>query len=167
MIVRDADPADLEQLTRIWHEGWHEAHARIVPIELTTLRTWESFRHRLEHMSARVRIADSGLEAVGLCITRGAELYQLYVSSQSRGSGAAVALIVDAERRLLASGEKSAWLACAIGNERAARCYERNGWQRVGTMINLAETDTGTFPLEVWRYEKLLAPETTAGVSTA
>jgi hypothetical protein len=77
MIVRDADPADLEQLTRIWHEGWHEAHARIVPIELTTLRTWESFRHRLEHMSARVRIADSGLEAVGLCITRGAELYQL------------------------------------------------------------------------------------------
>jgi hypothetical protein len=34
-------------------------------------------------------------------------------------------------------------------------------------MINLAETDTGTFPLEVWRYEKLLAPETTAGVSTA
>lgn len=91
------------------------------------------------------------------CITRGEELYQLYLSPQARGSGAAVALIVDAERRLRTDGVKTAWLACAIGNERAARFYESNGWQRVGTMINQADIDSGTFPLQVWRYEKRLA----------
>jgi len=104
----------------------------------------------------RVRVVEADHQAVGFCITRDTELYQLYVSRQSRGSGAAVALITDAERRLLADGVKTVWLACAIGNDRAAKFYERNAWQRVGTMINLAKTTDGTFPLEVWRYERLL-----------
>ena len=43
VIVSDADEAEREQLTSVWYEGWHEAHARIVPTELTQLRTWESF----------------------------------------------------------------------------------------------------------------------------
>jgi len=157
LFVRDADPGDVVRLTRIWYEGWHEAHARIVPPDLTRLRTWESFRLRLLQILPGVRVIDSGDQAVGFCITRGEELYQLYLSPQSRGSGAAVALIMDAERRLQTRGVKTAWLACAIGNDRAARFYQRNGWQRVGTMINQADTDTGTFPLEVWRYEKPLA----------
>jgi ribosomal protein S18 acetylase RimI-like enzyme len=87
---------------------------------------------------------------------RGAELYQLFVSAQSRGSGTATALIADAEARLAESGIETAWLACAIGNERAARFYEKRGWHRVGIMVNHAETADGTFPLEVWRYEKSL-----------
>lgn len=48
------------------------------------------------------------------------------------------------------------WLACAIGNDRAARFYEKNGWRRAGTIINEADTERGPFPLEVWRYEKPL-----------
>jgi ribosomal protein S18 acetylase RimI-like enzyme len=94
---------------------------------------------------------------LGFCILRGAELYQLFVSVQARGSGAAAALMADAEARLSANGVETAWLACAIGNERAARFYEKCGWHRVGTMVNQAETLEGTFPLEVWRYEKSLA----------
>lgn len=39
---------------------------------------------------------------------------------------------------------------------RAARFCEKPGWRRAGTMINHAETASGTFPLEVWRYEKTL-----------
>jgi len=50
-------------------------------------------------------------------------------------------------------------IACAIGNERAARFYEKHGWRRVGTMVNYAETSDGAFPLEVWRYEKALGAE--------
>jgi hypothetical protein len=67
-------------------------------------------------------------------------------------------LIADAEARLAANGVQTAWLACAIGNDRAARFYEKNGWRRVGTMMNQAETLAGNFPLEVWRYEKSLTP---------
>jgi ribosomal protein S18 acetylase RimI-like enzyme len=93
---------------------------------------------------------------VGFCIVKADELYQLYVSSQARGSGAAAALVADAEARLAQSGVQTAWLACAIGNERAARFYEKCGWKRAGTMISQLDTKEGIFPLEVWRYEKVL-----------
>jgi GNAT superfamily N-acetyltransferase len=86
------------------------------------------------------------------------ELYQLYVASQARGTGVAAALVADAESQLLKAGVHTAWLACAIGNNRAARFYEKCGWRRIRTMINVLDTPTGTFHLEVWRYEKALRP---------
>ncbi|HEX6228402.1 MAG TPA: hypothetical protein VFZ41_02945, partial [Solirubrobacterales bacterium] len=55
-------------------------------------------------------------------------------------------------------GVETAWLACAIGNLHAAHFYEKRGWRRVGKMMNPAETSSGPFLLEVWRYEKRLAP---------
>src|SRR5262249_9706825 len=64
LLVRDADPAEIDQLTRIWYEGWHEARARIVPTDLTRLRTWESFRLRLRQILPGVRVVDSGHQAV-------------------------------------------------------------------------------------------------------
>jgi hypothetical protein len=69
-------------------------------------------------------------------------------------------LIADAEARLAKSGIETAWLACAIGNQRAARFYEKCGWRCVGVVTYEAETSTGTFPIEVWRYEKNLTPVT-------
>jgi hypothetical protein len=64
--------------------------------------------------------------------------------------------MTDAETRLAKGGFNIAWLACAIGNDRAARFYEKSGWRRVGVVAYQAETSVGTFPLEVWRYEKNL-----------
>jgi ribosomal protein S18 acetylase RimI-like enzyme len=87
---------------------------------------------------------------------KGDELHQLYVSAQSRGSGIAAALMADAEGRLAESGVTTAWLACAIGNERAARFYEKCGWRRIGVVVSELETPSGILPLEVWRYEKSL-----------
>ena len=61
----------------------------------------------------------------------------------------------DGKIRMARKGVETAWLACAIGNQRAARFYEKRDWRRVGNMINRLETaTTGIFPLEVWRYEK-------------
>jgi ribosomal protein S18 acetylase RimI-like enzyme len=87
---------------------------------------------------------------------KGDELYQLYVSAQSRGSGVAAALVADAEERLAESGVTTAWLACAIGNERAARFYEKCGWRRIGVVVSELEIPSGILPLDVWRYEKSL-----------
>jgi ribosomal protein S18 acetylase RimI-like enzyme len=88
---------------------------------------------------------------------KGDELYQLYVSAHARGSGVAAALIADAEARLSEAGVATAWLACAIGNDRAARFYEKCGWRRAATIVSQLDTTNGTFALEVWRYEKSLS----------
>lgn len=156
MVVRDAEESEIGHLAKIWYDGWHDAHAEIVPAELTRLRTLESFRDRLQAALPSVRVVGPPGEPVGFCIVQSDELYQLFVSARARGSGVAAALVADAEARLAANGVETAWLACAIGNERAARFYAKCGWRRVGIMINPAETPNGTFPLEVWRYEKRL-----------
>jgi GNAT superfamily N-acetyltransferase len=155
--IRGALPTELDQLATIWHDGWHEAHAHLMPDELTRLRTFESFRDRLRAALAELRVAGPSGEPVGFCLIKGDELYQLFVSASGRGTGAAAALVGDAEVRLAGRGVQRAWLACAIGNDRAARFYEKCGWTRVGTMINEAETSRGPFSLEVWRYEKQLS----------
>jgi GNAT superfamily N-acetyltransferase len=160
MDVRAAEAAEIDQLARIWYDGWHEAHAAILPAELTRLRTLESFRQRLQAALSNIRVVGPLGSPVGFSIVRDAELYQLFVSAPSRGTGVAAALMADAEARLADRGVDTAWLACAIGNERAARFYEKCGWHRAGAMINQAETSNGVFPLEVWRYEKNLTRPT-------
>lgn len=154
--VRPADAAEIDCLSLIWYDGWHEAHAAVVPAELTRLRTPESFRERLQRALSDTRVVGPRGAPVGFTVLKDDELYQLFVTPAARGSGVATALMADAEARLRASGVETAWLACAIGNDRAARFYEKSGWRRVGTMVNEVETSKGPFALEVWRFEKAL-----------
>jgi GNAT superfamily N-acetyltransferase len=157
MNVRPAEAADIDHLARVWYDGWQDAHARILPAELAQARTLESFRARMAEALPDVRVIGAAGAPVGFCMLKGDELYQLYVSAQSRGSGVAAALMADAEQRLAESGVTTAWLACAIGNERAARFYEKCGWWRAGVVVSELEIPSGILPLEVWRYEKSLA----------
>jgi GNAT superfamily N-acetyltransferase len=154
MNVRAAKESEIDRLAEIWYDAWQDAHAEILPAELARLRTLDSFRQRLHAALSTVRVADGLGQPAGFCITKGDELYQLFVSASARGSGVAVALIEDAESRMRAEGIERAWLACAIGNEPAARFYEKRGWYRVGEMVNRLDTTEGEFLLDVWRYEK-------------
>jgi GNAT superfamily N-acetyltransferase len=156
MHVRLADEADIGHVARIWHDGWHDSHAQLMPAELTRLRTLMSFEDRLRAMLPSVRVVGTHGAPTGFCIVRESELYQLFVEAKARGSGVAAALLADAETQLFEGGVKTAWLACAIGNDRAARFYEKWGWRRLGTMRYDAETSAGAFALQVWRYEKAL-----------
>jgi GNAT superfamily N-acetyltransferase len=153
---RDAEEAEIAHLAKLWYDGWQDAHAQILPAELARARTLESFRDRLHAALPNVRVVGSVGEPMGFCIVKGDELYQLFVAAQARGSGVAAALIADAEARLADAGVEIAWLACAIGNDRAARFYEKRGWRRAGIVVNELEIPNGVFPLEVWRYEKRL-----------
>jgi GNAT superfamily N-acetyltransferase len=155
MTVRPAEAAEIDHLAQVWYDGWQDAHARILPAELARIRTLESFRDRLEASLPDVRVVGPFPTPVGFCILKGDELYQLYVSAQARGSGAAAVLMADAEARLAEAGVEIAWLACAIGNDHAARFYEKCGWRRVGTVAYQPDASNGA-PLEVWRYEKHL-----------
>ena len=154
--VRPAEAFELDALALVWFDAWNDAHAAIVPAELTKRRTLPRFRERLAEMLDDVRVVGAPGRPVGFCITRDDELYQLFVASSARGTGVAAALMTDAETRLAARGVATAWLACAIGNDRAGRFYEKNGWVQVGSFVDRLETPEGAILLEVWRYEKRL-----------
>lgn len=156
MKVRPALETELDALAAIWHEVWHESHAPLMPEDLTRLRTLENFRDRLEACLPDMRVVGPVGFPLGFCITKGDELYQLYLSAEARGTGAAGALLADGETRIGAAGAGVAWLACAVGNDRAARFYEKSGWQRTGTQNIEVDTSAGPFPLEIWRFEKTL-----------
>lgn len=105
---------------------------------------------------SNVRVVGPVGAPLGFSMLKGDELNQLYVLAEARGAGVAAALIADAEKRLAASAVETAWLACGIGNDRAARFYEKSGWRMARTFTSELETPDGIFKLDVWRYEKEL-----------
>lgn len=158
MQTRAADHAEFDALLQLWMTGWADGHAGLLPAEFTRLRTLEDFRTRMRKMYRTMRVLGRVGEPLGFHNVKDDELDQLYVSARARGTGTAAALLADAESHLVAGGTRIAWLACAIGNERAARFYERHGWQRIGVMTHHPETPEGPVPLQVWRYEKEIGP---------
>ena len=158
MSVRTAVESEINLLAEIWNQGWQDAHAQIMPAALARLRTRESFRGRLAAALPDVRVAGPEGAPVGFCMVKGEELYQLYVAPQARGTGIAAVLVADAETLLAKRGVKVAWLACAVGNDRAARFYEKCEWRRVGSVSYQPDAAGDVPPLQVWRYEKHLRP---------
>jgi GNAT superfamily N-acetyltransferase len=154
--IRAAQPADAEPLAILWWSGWKDGHAAVLPEALAKLRTLDSFRDRMNAALTDVRVIGEIGHPLAFHLIKGDELYQFYVSSEARGTGVATALIQDAEAIMRARGIRTAWLACAVGNDRAARFYEKSGWHRTGTQCVPTETSAGPYPLHVWRYEKSL-----------
>lgn len=158
MLIRAAANDEVQALARLWHDGWRDAHAAILPEALARLRTLESFAERLALRLDDVRVAGPNGAPLGFCMLKDDELYQLFVAVEARGTGLAASLIADGEARLAERGHVVAWLACAIGNERAARFYRKCGWHFARTFVSRLETHAGPYDLEVWRYEKRLHP---------
>jgi len=157
MTARPAEPSESGVLTHLWYDGWQDGHAAVVPDALTRARTLEDFAERMSARLADVRVVGPHGAPLGFAMLKGDELHQFYVASEARGTRVAAALMMDAEAQLSARGVETAWLACAVGNARAARFYEKSGWHLARTMISHLDTVDGPFDLEIWRYEKLFA----------
>lgn len=151
MKITPAQPADAAAIATIWHRGWHQAHAAIVPDALTALRSPEEFATRTDAHLDQTHVAWIDGQIAGFFMLDQDELYQFYISAAFQGSGSASKLMHGAEAAL---GEGLKWLACTVGNDRAARFYEKSGWVRAGVIPYEVETAQGPLVVKVWRYER-------------
>jgi GNAT superfamily N-acetyltransferase len=156
MPLRPATTSDTEPLARLWYDAWQDGHAAVAPPDLLRLRTFENFRARVPALLPSTTVFEDNGELLGFCTVEGDELNQLFVARSARGTGIAAELLADGENRLHKSGVTTAWLACAMGNDRAARFYTKCGWVNTGPAISLIDAPGQKIEIEIWRFEKTL-----------
>ena len=155
---------DITPTAHLWYDIWHETQAPYVPDALIKRRTFEEFEGRVRAMVVNgdtLRVIGPIGGPLGLCAIKPTEMYQLFVAPQGRGTGAAAALLADAEARLIAGGCTRAHLDCLDENEPAQRFYTRQGWVPTGVQITTLDTAEGPFDLPCMIFEKELTTHAT------
>jgi ribosomal protein S18 acetylase RimI-like enzyme len=155
--LRPARTEDAPAVAEIWRLGWRDGHLGNVPDELVEVRTDESFHTRAAQRVDETAVADVGDTVAGFVMVSDDEVEQVYVAADHRGTAVAGALLTEAERMVAANGHARAWLAVAVGNDRARRFYEKQGWVDEGVFDHAAPTAAGTIPVPCHRYVKLVS----------
>ena len=153
-VIRAASGSDVEDIARIWQEGWADGHAGHVPEELSRHRTPETYPPRVIERIGSTWLAERDGAALGFVVVIGDEVEQVYVDAAARGTGVAALLLEHAEHVIAGAGHERAWLAVVSGNARARAFYERAGWRDVGPFDYEAETASGFVLVPCRRYEK-------------
>jgi GNAT superfamily N-acetyltransferase len=157
--LKPAVEADHPAILKLWHQGWHDAHAHLVPPQVLVFRTPDYFALWLKQATDRFYVVkDDSLS--GFVSIRGAEVVKLYVDAEARGSGVAQILLSGAERLLAERGVRRAELFCTAGNLRAERFYERQGWtlsRSFDDALWLPDGVPGRFVVKTHGYSKVLA----------
>ena len=152
--VRRATPRDLDEVVRIWHEGWCDAHIGNVPDGLLRHRQREHFGALAASRLETTWVAEADDAVAGFTVVKRDEIEQLYVDRRHRGTGVASALIALGEAEIRVAGHDRAWLAVVAGNGRGRAFYARCGWRDAGLMTYDAQTSDGMFPVPTHRYER-------------
>lgn len=153
--IRPAVPADMAAVADVWHEGWHDGHAGHVPDGLTAARTLAAFHERTPLRVADTVVAVTGDgSVVGFVMVAGDEVEQVFVARAARGTDLSAALLAEAERRVAAGGHATAWLAVVVGNARARRFYEKQGWVDEGDLAYEVVAGGETYVSPCRRYVK-------------
>ncbi|HEY1700133.1 MAG TPA: GNAT family N-acetyltransferase [Trebonia sp.] len=183
--LRPARLSDVAEIAVIWHDGWRDGHLGHVPDELVAERSMPSFQARAAQRAALAPgstdpgstaaqgaaaqspvaadgsstvVAIVGAAVAGFVMVVGDEVEQVYVSRVHRGTGAAGALLAEAERIVRAGGHDRAWLAVVPGNIRALRFYKHHGWTDDGAIFYPAAAAGGPVLVSCRRYVKNLLP---------
>lgn len=152
-VLRPASARDSAEVARIWHEGWWDGHAEVVSADLLPHRGPESFSTRVPARLPDTVVAEVDGEVAGFVMLQADEAEQVYVDRRHRGTGVAGLLLGEAARLIAAAGHPEAWLAVAVGNDRARRCYAREGWQHTGDFVYPAPIPGGSVPVRCHRYQ--------------
>jgi GNAT superfamily N-acetyltransferase len=148
--IRAAGRADAEAMARTHWLSANTAYGRNDPLE----RRLDAAERLFDEDGTRPFLAEDDDGAVIGVLTIGDdELYAIYVHPDYWGTRVGQALLDRAEKELARTCAVAS-LTCMVGNTRARRFYERNGWQRGETLV---EPHFGGEPTEVCRYRKTLA----------
>jgi putative acetyltransferase len=131
-ILRPATVADVDAVSILFHDGWHDVHPGRVPDGLTARRTPEAFHDRVSRRIAETdetTVAEIDGDVAGFVMVNDeGEAEQVYVGRTFRGSGVAALLLTEAERQIAAAGHDVAFLVVVRGNDRAQAFYAKQGW---------------------------------------
>lgn len=155
--IRPAESADHDEIIKLWHQGWHDAHTDLVPPEVLAFRTKDHFTLWLREAQDAFFAATDDAGVLGFVSVKGAEIVKLYVSNRARGTGAAHALLAFAENLLRDAGITKAVLLCTAGNIRAERFYQREGWKLFHSFEDALWVPAGAgakFIVSTHRFEK-------------
>ncbi|MHC2422093.1 hypothetical protein ACVMB2_006004 [Sinorhizobium meliloti] len=75
MYIRPA----VDKAAIVWHQGWHDAHAELVPPEVLPYRTQSHFLIWLAEAPGTFYVARSGENPLGFVSLRGFDVVKLYV----------------------------------------------------------------------------------------
>jgi GNAT superfamily N-acetyltransferase len=156
--VRPAEAVDLEPLAALWEQGWHDGHDGHVPEAFQQARTSASFRERMAERIGATTVVERDGDLAGFVTVVGDELEQVFVAPAHRGGDVAPRLLVEGLRAVAAAGHRLAWLSVVVGNARARRFYEREGWVDAGPLDYLAQGPDGPIVSPCRRYEHPARP---------
>lgn len=142
MRLESATAEDCRAIAEVHVESWQHAYKGILPeAYLASLSVaereamWRSMVEREPSHLVLARDVDQTVGFVAFGASRDArapaeraELWAIYVKPAYWSSGAGRLLWLEALQRILAEGYKSISLWVIVGNERAARFYERAGF---------------------------------------
>ena len=130
--IRPARPDEYDEIARVWMESWVSTGlAEASDVLLTALRV--RLREEVEN-GWTVFVAEDQATLAGMLALHLSDNYldQLFVAPTYHGKSVGQQLLAFT-RRLLPD---EIWLRCAVGNEKAWRWYEREGFVFEGEKIN-------------------------------
>lgn len=136
MELRPALPADALSVARVHVRAWQVGYRGLLPEPyLDSLRAEDrAARYTFGRADGpRTTVAVDAGAVVGFATIHGAELCALHVDPAVWGGGVGRALIAQARADLAAAGIAEAHLWVLVGNARAERFYQRDGWTTDGT----------------------------------
>jgi GNAT superfamily N-acetyltransferase len=157
--IRRAVPQDYPALARLWHEAWHDGHALAVPADLLRHRGPDFFTAEMQRIGPACHVWEGLYGAEGFVTTTGRWIDRLFVSQPARGGGIAGRLMAHAEDLLRANGHAEGWTDALVGNDRALRFYQRQGWQQDRIEEIDVPTPDGPIPLRTRILRKGLTDE--------
>jgi GNAT superfamily N-acetyltransferase len=178
--VRNASPADAEQIAAVHVRSWQAAYRGLLPQEYLDrldpadrLPRWRRTLGEMDRTAGGVLVAVTNGQVCGAAWFGPArdpdtdpaqvgELAGIYLVADAWGKGLGRSLMTTVLERLAAGGYEQATLWVLESNERARRFYAKAGWAEDGAV---KQDDRLGFPITEVRYRRRLSRETTRPVT--